>query len=1083
MIKKWYKYNELKENPVVISGTAPSVWEEHTFYPTIGGIIYTTGKSIYEHPIFYYETTGEFTIISSGPDITKAVGDYDGIGGMIISGGSIVTGIESDDHDYISRGGIVTTGELKHRIEEVEYGDCESINSPTLDGGYTLSNATWERTSEQVYDGNYSWMFKNINPDSFAFLYLYDSLDTMHGLVTNTTYNIKISIYSTADTKTSFQFRFDEFYDGGWHINELEVSELNVWQTFSIVQTINANTTSINIAARMLPYETHSGTKVYIDNFSISKIGEIDLDFFASNNGQVTIGGEVTSDQLNYTNNNIGGVIVLSGGDIVTGVESDDHNYEGNGALTSSGIVSEQIECITEVAVDSLITEIEKTQGGDCESDTIPPSLDGDVTWTGTSFARSGLYSHNGSYSYEFKTSAGGYLVLSDTRNTSNMHGLIPGTTYNVNIWLYRDATPESWIYFEHYIPGTGWVEIYSYIFTDTTYEWIHMQFNWAIPSNATGAHIRLIVNGSPACNTYIDDFSIKNVNALYELEIERTGSGDAITSGGASLDAPEYIALAIGYTIISGTSDNQTEFTREAIGSTVVFGHATHHMQTNDDDFYIPIEPTQAITSGLANLNFEIARDGNGSLTTSGTTGDGSDMFEISRSGMPSIIEITDGGTLIESSYKFRYQPTGRFNHIEFGTCEDVYSPTLYNGVSWYYNAYWARTNDKRYTGNYSWCLNKTTGVGGGTGTIHLVASNDTEDLNGIIPGRKYKIDVWLYSTASTSSNARLVFYWYNSGWNILAAEPIPNSWYHYQEEVELPDTTTGVYIRIEINTNEQAGTKLYIDEFQITDISDNFSGICESTLDLLPEISPSSIYINSNNSINSFEIYSVGSGGSDIFGITPHHLEIENDFFVPIEPTSMITTTINVEPDTIDIVRYNFIEYGDCESTNSPTLDGGYSNAENATWTRSTDRVYEGTYSWELNKDSLPGAGSAIVYLTDNLNTSDMHGLEANTTYLLSVAMNSNASTPTNAKIYVLEYVAGWNMAATISSTIVNSWQYFSNIEFSIDPAATAISIQVYIATAEPLNTKLYIDKFSITSAAPKLIISGAADTEYET
>jgi len=1109
MIKKWYKYNELKENPVILSGTASSIWEEHTFYPTIGGIIYTTGKGIYEHPIFSYEATGDSAIILSG-NITKAIGDYDGIGGMIISGGDVVTGVESDDHDYDSRGRAEISGELSRRIEEVEYGDCESTNSPTLDGGYTnLSGASWERTTDQVYNDSYSWVMTKISgAQSFVTLADSESTTDLHGIIPGKIYQIRVAIYTTVVTPSNCYFRIYEYYSSSWHATDLHPSASDTWQILSTDHTINASTTGFFIKL-FTPITEAVGTKVYIDDFSISYIGEIELDLFATNNGQATVSGEVIANERSYTNDTISGGMVLSGGDIVTGVESDDHDYEGNGALISSGIVSEQIECITEVAVDTLVTS------------------------------------------------------------------------------------------------GDG----------------------------------------------------------LYEIEIEREGSYGAITSGGASLAAPEYIALATGFATTSGTSENQTEFTREVIGSTVVSGYAIHHMQTDDDDFYIPIELEQVTTTGLADLNFEIARDGSGSLTTSGTTGDGSDMFEINReiipttmlingateyeclccflydSILPTIEEIEYGdcestnsptldsgysnlenatwerttGQVYNGIYSWEFNVITSVNnakidlvdtknesdmhgletscyyelnvalrtdeenftelmflefqqyydgawhatendrcrvnnpnswetftkiyyinpsttginislegytslsnkklwidslslikmplsgtigdtlldltpdiilntiitsgiigqpeisnviysgteHVEYGDCESTNSPTIDNGYSVLTGATWGRTSNDKHDGVYSWLLTKTTGAGGGYAYNAMSDTFNPSDMHGFIAGEEYYYSLWFKTDVDTLSNAKFQILEYSSEWTIPVARTVSTSdWTHFTGTFTIGSNTTGFSINVWMHTNELSGKKIYIDELTITNVNDIVFG--ESPLDLITDIIPETMLIS---------------------GCSIHHMQTDDDdFYIPIVPASM-TIDGNVDLDSFDIMRYNFIEHSDCESINSPTLDGGYSNAENATWTRSTDRVYEGNYSWELNKDSLPGAGSAIVYLTDNLNTSDMHGLEANTTYLLSVAMNSNASTPTNAKIYVLEYIEGWNIAATISSTIVNSWQYFSNIEFSIDAAATAISIQVYIATAEPLNTKLYIDKFSITSAAPKLIISGAADTEYET
>lgn len=170
------------------------------------------------------------------------------------------------------------------------------------------------------------------------------------------------------------------------------------------------------------------------------------------------------------------------------------------------------------------------------------------------------------------------------------------------------------------------------------------------------------------------------------------------------------------------------------------------------------------------------------------------------------------------------------------------------------------------------------------------------------------------------------------------------------------------------------------------------------------------------------------------------------------------------------VDSIKFfesnDLIEYGHCESTDSPTLDGTPDAAINCTWARSNTTAYLGTYSWMLNKTTAAGAGAATQWLNDNsAATDDMHGMVAGKTYLFKGAIYRHvlANAALSGLYFYEYYAAAWNATKIFVPVNANAWETFSKT-ITINPATTGIRWRLYMDTNEDVNKRIYIDEFEV-------------------
>lgn len=153
--------------------------------------------------------------------------------------------------------------------------------------------------------------------------------------------------------------------------------------------------------------------------------------------------------------------------------------------------------------------------------------------------------------------------------------------------------------------------------------------------------------------------------------------------------------------------------------------------------------------------------------------------------------------------------------------------------------------------------------------------------------------------------------------------------------------------------------------------------------------------------------------------------------------------------------------MRYGECEMTDSPSLDVGYT-ATNCTFARSAF-PYTGTYSWKINKSTAAGAGTAFNYFQANTLTTDMHNLIAGNTYYFDLYAYTSVVTPGNALIRIAAYVGGsWTTIKTWTHTVSAAWQHFYG-SVTVPVGTTGIQFYGRIDTAEAVNTAIWVDVMS--------------------
>jgi len=208
----------------------------------------------------------------------------------------------------------------------------------------------------------------------------------------------------------------------------------------------------------------------------------------------------------------------------------------------------------------------------------------------------------------------------------------------------------------------------------------------------------------------------------------------------------------------------------------------------------------------------------------------------------------------------------------------------------------------------------------------------------------------------------------------------------------------------------------------------------------------------------------------GIQVKSVNSYNVESNNWKFYSFEADAppKIQTISHIEKPTEVIFSWdrigdlrNLIDRGDCEDTTAPMVRGETSPCTgNCTYSRASDQVYSGSYSWKMTKTSGVGGGYAWASFTDNQSITDMHGLIPGETYTIKCMMRTDSSTPSNAYLEVKEYYGGawhWFTSARLSST--NQWEELS-ITFTINRVSTGIAISIVLHTDEPSDTSIWVD-----------------------
>jgi len=160
------------------------------------------------------------------------------------------------------------------------------------------------------------------------------------------------------------------------------------------------------------------------------------------------------------------------------------------------------------------------------------------------------------------------------------------------------------------------------------------------------------------------------------------------------------------------------------------------------------------------------------------------------------------------------------------------------------------------------------------------------------------------------------------------------------------------------------------------------------------------------------------------------------------------------------------NLMDRGECESTTSPMIFDETVPYEptpaNQTWSRDNTDPYMEDFNWRLNKDTAAAAGDAETFLADNKNTTDMHGLVAETKYTLAFRGKPDEITNVHKVIIHEYYSAAWHEIAILTDT-AGSWKRYSET-ITLNAATTGFAISVFIDTDAAQNAKLDIDNMRL-------------------
>ncbi len=209
---------------------------------------------------------------------------------------------------------------------------------------------------------------------------------------------------------------------------------------------------------------------------------------------------------------------------MINAIGSDWKSHLGDGSVPTDRIYSdfrllEYPDLETGSAVYSLAREDNLIDRGNCESTTAPMVAGETVApLSGSTWARSADFSHTGDYSYKItKTGAGtGTAGITDSiATTTDMHGLVPGSTIEVSAYLYvpTGTTATSCIVSVGYYDSAAWTS--SSIKISANDAWGKDSEIITIPSTATGFRMYARIDSAEDVNDvfYVDDVRLTSHN------------------------------------------------------------------------------------------------------------------------------------------------------------------------------------------------------------------------------------------------------------------------------------------------------------------------------------------------------------------------------------------------------------------------------------------------------------------------------------------------------------------------------------------------------------------------------------------
>jgi hypothetical protein len=141
-----------------------------------------------------------------------------------------------------------------------------------------------------------------------------------------------------------------------------------------------------------------------------------------------------------------------------------------------------------------------------------------------------------------------------------------------------------------------------------------------------------------------------------------------------------------------------------------------------------------------------------------------------------------------------------------------------------------------------------------------------------------------------------------------------------------------------------------------------------------------------------------------------------------------------------------------------------GGAATLSNATWARSDEQAYEGSYSYKITKS---GAGHADAHLHNGTGTTDMHGLILGTEYTLEawfyVPSSGGPSSLAEAELWLTGYVSGSWAGYHASPLAYNAWEKVS-VTLALASTATGTRLSVRMDSAASAGEYFYVDNIRL-------------------
>ncbi len=158
--------------------------------------------------------------------------------------------------------------------------------------------------------------------------------------------------------------------------------------------------------------------------------------------------------------------------------------------------------------------------------------------------------------------------------------------------------------------------------------------------------------------------------------------------------------------------------------------------------------------------------------------------------------------------------------------------------------------------------------------------------------------------------------------------------------------------------------------------------------------------------------------------------------------------------------------IDRGNCESATPPMIYGEtVPYLVNATFARSGNFYRQGAYGYKIIKTIAAGT-AALVFITDNTGSLDMHGFVAGHTYTIGawLYIPSGGIEGSEITLQINNYTGGaWVYGGTVAQNLYNQWQFVIFTK-TIAPTATGAYARIAINATSAINEFFHVDDISL-------------------